>query len=86
MRVRPRASRSGLVAVAGDGVVVVRLASPPVDGRANEETVALLADLLDVRKIGVRIVSGGRCRTKVVAVEGLKSDEALARLRARLAG
>jgi uncharacterized protein YggU (UPF0235/DUF167 family) len=42
---------------------------------------ALLADVLGVRRSDVRIVSGETARRKLVAVEGMDSAQALARLK-----
>ncbi|MCA1626253.1 MAG: DUF167 domain-containing protein, partial [Acidobacteria bacterium] len=42
VRVVPRASKSEIVAE-HDGMLKVRIASPPVDGAANEELIKLLS-------------------------------------------
>ena len=80
VRVTPRAGRDAL---AGwhDGVLRVRLAAPPVDGRANAALVRFLASVLRVRPRDVRIVAGEGSREKRLAVAGLTDIE----LRARLA-
>ena len=49
MRVIPRAGKSGLAGTRGDALLV-RLQSPPVDGAANEELIAVLAEALGVSK------------------------------------
>jgi uncharacterized protein len=69
IHVIPRASKS---AVAGtrDDAVLVRLKAPPVDGAANAELIRLLADLLDVPRRNVEIVSGERSRVKRVRIRG----------------
>jgi uncharacterized protein (TIGR00251 family) len=88
VRVQPRATKSG---VAGelDGVLKIRLAAPPVEGQANEELVRLLAELFDVPRRRVAILSGQTSKNKVVSVSGISVDEvsrvlaeALDRLRA----
>lgn len=73
VRVQPRASRSEVAGAHGDALKV-RLAAPPVDGAANEALIALLADVLDVPKCAVRIVSGAASRSKVVEVDGATAD------------
>jgi uncharacterized protein (TIGR00251 family) len=75
IRVQPRARSDELVGLR-DGVLVVRVTAPPLDGRANEAVCRLLADVLGVRVSRVSIVRGERARDKVVAVEGL--DQAAA--------
>lgn len=66
VRVQPRSSRAG-VEITGDGLKV-RLKSPPVDNRANEELIELLAENLGVRKSSISIVRGLSSRDKVVLI------------------
>ena len=79
VRVVPRASPAGPVGVR-DGAMLVRLASPPVDGAANDELIALLARLLGVPRRAVTIVSGARSRTKRVKVAGVTFRDVASRL------
>ena len=67
----------------GDGLKV-RLATPPVDGAANDALTALLAEKLAVPRQAVRIVSGASSRNKLVHVDGIDSG-AIERLAARRA-
>ena len=70
VRVHPRASHPGVHGVHGDSLKV-RLSAPPVDGAANDALVELLAELLEVPRRAVRIVSGLSSRAKVVEVDGI---------------
>ena len=67
MRVVPRARRPGLERRA-DGVLVARVAAPPVDGKANAAVCALIAEAYGVPKSRVTVVRGARSREKVVRV------------------
>ena len=58
----------------------VRVTAPPVDGAANEALEALLAKTLGVGRGRVSIVRGRSSRNKMVRVEGLSEEEALALL------
>lgn len=78
VRLTPRAARDAVVGVR-DGVLLVRVSAPPVDGAANEALVRLLAKRLDVPRSGVSILSGHSARTKVVEVAGLREEDALRR-------
>lgn len=68
VRLQPGASRAGLVGVQGD-VLRVRVASPPVDGRANDELCAVLASALALRPRQVTVIGGHTARSKTVWVD-----------------
>jgi uncharacterized protein len=68
VKVKPRARTSELVREA-DGTWLARLKSPPVDGRANQELVALVAAHLKCPKAAVSIKSGTSGRFKIVKVD-----------------
>ena len=51
-----------------DGALRVRLAAPPIDGRANEALVAWLAKSLDVPRRDVEVLRGASSRRKQVAI------------------
>jgi hypothetical protein len=52
-----------------DGSFRVHLKSPPVDGKANEELIKLLAERFDVRKSQIRIKSGLSSRQKLIEID-----------------
>jgi len=60
-----------------DGVLRARVAAPAVDGAANQALLRLLADVLDVPRRDVRLVSGATARTKVIAVDGVGAERLL---------
>jgi uncharacterized protein (TIGR00251 family) len=70
IKVEPRSSKPGLVGLYGDAVKI-RLSSPPVEGKANEELVRFLADTLDVSRSDVTILSGHGAKNKIVAIARL---------------
>ena len=67
IRVTPRAS-ANTVAGERDGVLLVRVTAPPVEGKANDAMVALLAKLLGTPRGAIQVVSGAGARTKRVSV------------------
>jgi uncharacterized protein (TIGR00251 family) len=67
VKVRPN-SRTSLFAQAKDGTWAAQLKSPPVDGKANEELIALVARHFGVRKADVAIKSGGSSRMKLLSL------------------
>lgn len=78
VRVSPGASRAGVVGSTGEALRV-RVCSPPVDGRANEELCTVLADWLGVRTRQLQVLSGAASRTKRVRVD-LPVNDLLVRL------
>jgi uncharacterized protein len=70
VRVQTRGGRDAVVALR-DGVLLVRVGAPPVDGRANRAVCKLIARHAGVAPSKVAIVRGERSRDKLVRVEGL---------------
>ena len=70
VKVKPRAGVS-LLTLEESGMWVAQLKSPPVDGKANEELLALVARRFGCRKSAVSIKSGASARTKLVHIEGV---------------
>jgi len=68
VKVKPRARASAFVEEA-PGLWSAQLKSPPVDGKANEELIALVAKQFGCRKSAVSIKSGASGRTKLVRIE-----------------
>lgn len=71
IKVEPRSSRSGIMGRYGDALKV-RLNSPPVEGKANNELIAVLANELGVKKKDVEIVSGRNSKNKRVRLKGIE--------------
>ena len=75
VRVRAGAHRDEILGVK-DGVLLLRVAAPAHEGRANRALCRLLAGRLGVAPSRVAIVRGQRSREKLVEVEGV--DQATA--------
>lgn len=71
--VQPSAKRSEIMGLHGDALKI-RLASPPIDGRANRALLKYIAMLFDVPLHQVILKQGKNSRYKVVAVNGGKID------------
>jgi uncharacterized protein YggU (UPF0235/DUF167 family) len=68
VRLTPRATRDEVRGVDEAGVLLVRVAAPPVEGAANEALTRLLARELGVPRSGVSLESGARGRRTRVRV------------------
>jgi uncharacterized protein len=77
---------AGRTAVAGlhDGALRVRLAAPPIEGRANAELLQWLARALGLPRRAVTLVGGDLSRRKRLHVD-CSVDQLAAWLRAQLA-
>lgn len=67
IKVKPNA-RSSEILPGDDGVWLVRLKAPPVDGKANEELIRLVAEHFGVRRVDVTLRSGTASRLKLVQI------------------
>jgi uncharacterized protein (TIGR00251 family) len=67
VRVKPNARVSELEQGADD-IWIARVKAPPVDGKANEELIVLIARHFEVRKGAVSIKSGAGGRLKLVQI------------------
>ena len=82
LSVMPNAKRTEVDGL-HDGALRVRLAAPPIDGRANEALIAWLAKSLGVAKRDVEVLRGESSRRKQVAI-AVSRDVAAAWLSAML--
>jgi len=67
VRVKPRSSGKGIERVEGD-TVFVRLSSPPAEGKANTELIAIISKALGVGKSSISIMKGKASRDKVLLI------------------
>ena len=70
--VKPRSSREGVGPVQGDRLVVA-VNAPPVEGKANEAVVRVLASTFGVPRSAVTIVRGETGRKKTIRIAGITS-------------
>ena len=74
---QPGGGRSAVTGRYGDAVKV-KVAAPPVEGRANAALLAFLAKELGLKPGDVTLVAGESSRTKRVRLGGLDPDDAAA--------
>ena len=79
VHVQPRSGRTEIVGRHGDALKV-RVAAPPVDGRAPDAARLAVAAALGVAPSTVTVVGGERSRLKHLRVAGLQAAEAERRL------
>ena len=69
IRVQPRAKRTEVVGER-EGVVVIRVNAPPVDGKANAAVCKLVAKRVGVPRGAVTVVRGESSRDKTLRIAG----------------
>lgn len=75
-QIQPKASNTEIVGLHGTPPRLrIRIAAPPVDGKANEELVAFLSKKLKFSKNRIQILSGQSGKFKEVFISGIKADE-----------
>lgn len=67
VKVKPN-SKHQSIKEESDGSLTIHLESPPVDGKANEELIKILAKKFDVPKSNIRIKLGSSQRQKLVEI------------------
>ena len=70
LHIQPGAKKTEVVGLHGEALKI-RLAAPPVDGKANAGLITFLADRFGVAKSAVSLVSGDTSRAKRVRIDGV---------------
>lgn len=73
LHIQPGAKKTEVAGLHGDALKL-RLAAPPVDGKANAALLAFLAERLDLPKSTLVLKSGQTSRRKVIDVAGAPPD------------
>ena len=73
LHIQPGAKKTEFAGRHGDALKI-RLAAPPVDGKANEALVKFIAATLHLPKSSVMLKSGQTSRRKVLEVSGAESS------------
>lgn len=79
LHIQPGAKKSEIAGLHGEALKI-RLAAPPVDGKANECLIAFLAERLGVAKSRIELISGASSRAKRVRVSDMTSESVEQRL------
>ena len=75
--VLPRSSKCEIVGIQDDALKL-KIAAPPVEGRANEECIRFLAERLGIKKARITMIGGHKGRRKTISIAGLNSHDLLA--------
>jgi uncharacterized protein len=70
LHVSPGAKSTSVEGLYGEGAIKLKVAAPPVGGKANAEVERFLSRLLGVQRSNVTIIRGASSRDKTVLVSG----------------
>jgi uncharacterized protein (TIGR00251 family) len=75
IRVTPRSRKTEFGGVMEDGTLRVRVAAPPVEGKANTALIKFLAKVLGVRQNRIEIVAGEKGLDKIISILDMSSED-----------
>lgn len=85
LRIQPRASRTEIAEIYGESLRI-RLQSPALENRANQELILFLAKALNLKKSQIQMAAGEKSRDKKVAISGESCDAIRSKISQRLKG
>jgi hypothetical protein len=74
VQVQPRSSRDEIAGV-HDGRLKVRISAPPVEGKANDRLIEVIAKAFGVPKSSVDIIKGHSSRLKTIRISGIGKED-----------
>jgi uncharacterized protein (TIGR00251 family) len=80
VRVTPRSSHNEIVEIQEDGTVRIHLTAPAHEGKANEELIEFLSEILGAPKSHIDILAGASGRDKLITVLDMDADEVHSRI------
>ena len=79
LHVQPGAKKTEIAGQHGESLKI-RLAAPPVDGKANECLIGFLAETLGIARRRIELVGGASSRAKRVRIQGVAPATVVQRL------
>jgi uncharacterized protein len=79
LQVQPKAKRNEVLGFA-EGILRLKIAAPPVEGKANKELISFLSKTLGINKSSITIDRGHTSKVKIVTILGLDRDQIYERI------
>ncbi|MBI4187762.1 MAG: DUF167 domain-containing protein [Chloroflexi bacterium] len=79
VQLKPDAAHNQMLGME-DGVLHLRIAARPTEGKANQELLEFLSDILGISKSHLTIEKGLTSRKKRIAISGLTPEQVARRL------
>jgi uncharacterized protein (TIGR00251 family) len=84
VQVQPGASRNKVTGFK-EGVLYIRIAEPPVRGKANQELIKYLSGILGIDKSRIAIQKGTTSKRKLITISQLNQDQVVKNITSWLA-
>ncbi|MDD4874403.1 MAG: DUF167 domain-containing protein [Dehalococcoidales bacterium] len=79
VQISPGASKNEITGIVND-ILRIKIAAPPVKGKANKELIDYLSHLLCISKDRLDILKGHTSKNKLISIDGLSKVSALEKL------
>jgi uncharacterized protein (TIGR00251 family) len=79
VQIYPGASKNEVMGMVND-VLRIKIAAPPVKGKANKELIDYLSHLLGISKDRLDILKGHTSKNKLISIDGLSKVSVLEKL------
>lgn len=85
VKLKPGAKNDNL-SFLDDGSIAASVTSRPINGKANEHLIKLLAKALHISKSSCTLIQGKTSRIKVIALSGLEMSDIIERIKTYTCG
>jgi uncharacterized protein len=79
VRIQPGAKKNKIVSLENN-ILKVKIAAPPVEGKANQKLIDFLSDIIDIPKSNITIKVGLTGKRKIIEIKDMSSEELRRRL------
>ncbi len=86
VRVKPSSARNSISVEAETKSLLVKVKSPPIEGRANKALLEFLAEISGLPKSSFSLRIGGKSRLKLVELRSCGAEDFIARILPLLSG
>ncbi len=83
VKLKPGA-KTNKIEIKDDGSLAISVTSRPVEGKANKHLITVLSKTLRIPKSSCSIIHGEKSRNKVVAVEGINTEDFFSILQSKI--
>jgi len=77
VKIQANAGKTAIAGLLGADIIKIKLKSPAVDNKANNELIAYLSKIFDLAKSDITIISGAHNSRKIVRIGGISKIEAM---------